>query len=118
MSGDPVEPTSLVHLRLLLGPTMDQPIIRIPAPGVVRIVFRHPDVKRVVKEQVGQHRTDDAALRCPPGTFYQGSVRQLQRRRQPAPDIQHGPFTLHVLLERLLQQCMVDVVKQAFDIKL
>jgi hypothetical protein len=37
-------------LRFLLGSAMHQSVICIPTPGDVWIVFRHPDIKRVVEE--------------------------------------------------------------------
>src|SRR5258707_15573047 len=49
------------HLvRLLLAAAMDYRIIGIARKGTLREVTLHPDVKRVVHEQIHQDRTDNA----------------------------------------------------------
>src|SRR5438552_5130952 len=42
---------------------MHQPIIRIPTPWEVRMCPCHPEVKRVVHEEIGQDWTNHSALR-------------------------------------------------------
>jgi hypothetical protein len=43
---------SLEGLGFLLGPTVYQPIIRIPTPWEVGVGPFHPEIKRVVQEKV------------------------------------------------------------------
>jgi hypothetical protein len=51
----------LHHLvRLLLAAAMDYRIIGIARKGTLREVTLHPDVKRIVHEQIHQDRTDHA----------------------------------------------------------
>ncbi len=40
-------------LRLLHASTVHEPIVCIPTPGSLRIVPRHPDVGRIVQEEIG-----------------------------------------------------------------
>jgi site-specific DNA recombinase len=54
-----------------------------------------------------------AALGSSPGAFHQVSIGQLERRGQPPPDVEPHPLALGVLLDRLAQQSMVDVVERA-----
>ena len=44
--------------RLLLGPAVHQPVIRVRTPSQVRKSPRHPKIKRVVQEKIGQDRDD------------------------------------------------------------
>ena len=53
----------LEGLRFLLGPAVHQPIICIPTPREVRVCPCHPEIERVVQEEIGQNRADHAALR-------------------------------------------------------
>ena len=43
----------LEGLGFLLGPAVDQSIIRIPTPREVGVCPRHPEVERVVQKQIG-----------------------------------------------------------------
>src|SRR4030081_3497490 len=42
----------LEGLRFLLGPAVNQPVIRIPAPRNVWVRPRHPEVERVVQKKI------------------------------------------------------------------
>jgi hypothetical protein len=44
----------------LFAPAVYQSVIRIPTPKEVGIVALHPQVERVMQEQIGQNRADDA----------------------------------------------------------
>ena len=54
---------SLDALRLLLDPAVHQPIISIPTPWELRECPRHPEIERIVQEEIGQNRADHATLR-------------------------------------------------------
>src|SRR6202008_758369 len=49
--------------RFLLVPAVDQPIVCIPTPREIWVHPCHPEIKRVMQEQVCQNRADDAPLR-------------------------------------------------------
>ena len=59
----------LESLSFLLGPAVHQPIICISTPRKVWVRPCHPEIERVMQEQVCQNRTDNAPLR--------GSTRSL-----------------------------------------
>ena len=42
----------LEGLRFLLGPAVNQPVIRIPTPRKVWVRPRHPEVERVVQKKI------------------------------------------------------------------
>ena len=48
------------NLRLVLAPTMHQPIICIPTPGQVGKRPRHPDIERIMHKEIGQDRANYA----------------------------------------------------------
>jgi hypothetical protein len=47
----------LEGLCFLLVPAVNQPVIRIPTPQKVRVRTRHPEIERVMQEQVRQLTT-------------------------------------------------------------
>src|SRR5208283_5423274 len=47
-------------LCLLLTPAMYQPVVRIPTPRKFRVCPCHPQIERIVQEQIGQHGADHA----------------------------------------------------------
>ena len=53
----------LEGLRFLLVPAVHQPIVCIPTPREVGVRPRHPEIERVVQEQVCQNRADHTPLR-------------------------------------------------------
>ena len=52
----------LESLSFLLVPAVDQPIVCIPTPRKVWMRPCHPEIKRVMQEQVCQYRADNAPL--------------------------------------------------------
>ena len=74
---------------------------------------RHPEIKRIMQEQVGQYWADHAPLR--------GSTHPLNKlpvlfhgRRQPSFDVEQRPFVRCVLPDCLRQKFVVDVIKRTF----
>jgi hypothetical protein len=49
---------SLEGLSFFLGPTVHQPIISIPTPWEGRVCPFHPEIKRVMQEQIRNNRTN------------------------------------------------------------
>ena len=74
-------------LRLLFRLAVHQSIIRIATPGNARVRPGHPGIERVVQKEIGQNGTDHATLRGSLGALHQGSLRHLERRRQPSSDV-------------------------------
>src|ERR1700688_3204655 len=108
-----------VPQALLLGQRLPhQPIICIPAPWEVWVLSCHPRIKCIVQEQVSQNGTDHTSLRSSASSSDPCSILKFHRCRQPSFDIQQSPFTLHMFADSTQQQCVVDVVEQASDIKL
>lgn len=114
---EPLRERNPYGLRLRLALAVDQPVVRIPTPGNTRKRSRHPGVKRIVQEQIRQGGTDHAALRSSFGPLDQSSVRKLQRRRQPSPNIKPNPFAVRVFLQRPQQKLVGDVVEQSSDVE-
>jgi hypothetical protein len=48
----------LEGLRFLLVPAVYQSVIRVPTPRKVGVRPRHPEIERVMQEQVSQNRAD------------------------------------------------------------
>ena len=102
----------------LLVSAVDQPIVCIPTPRKVWVRPCHPEIKRVMQEQVCQNRADNAPLRSPPGSLGLQTVSLFHWRRQPSFDIEQRPFALHVPPNSPKQKFVVDVVEQSFDVEL
>ena len=96
----------------MLGSAVHQPIIGIAAPGHAWKGSTHPDIKRIMQKQVCENGADHCALRCTLGAFHQCPVRKLQRRLQPALNVEPHPFLLRMFLDRPQQQLVVNVVKR------
>jgi len=63
-------------------------------------------------------RSQHTSLRSSASSSDPCSILKFHRCRQPSFDIQQSPFTLHMFADSTQQQCVVDVVEQASDIKL
>jgi hypothetical protein len=53
----------LEGLGFLLASAVNQPVISIPTPRKVWVRPRHPEIDRVMQEQVRQNRADNTTLR-------------------------------------------------------
>ena len=51
---------SFESFRFLLGPTVHQPIVCISTPREFQMYPRHPDIKCIVHEKIGQNRANHA----------------------------------------------------------
>src|SRR5215467_5385838 len=50
-------------LCFLLGPAVHQSVVSIPTPRKVGMCPRHPEIKRIMQEQIGKYWADHAPLR-------------------------------------------------------
>jgi len=91
-------------LRLHLTAAVDHRIIGVTRKRTLREVPLHPCVKRIVHEQIHQHRADHSALGCAADPRQSRSVRSLKRRSQPPLDIQ--------------QEAMINLIECRLDVKL
>ena len=79
-------PDGLQHRSsFLLAPAVDDGIVRITLEADARIVPLHPQIERVVQEQIGQQRTNDTALRGSLRPLHERSVRTFDRGRSHRP---------------------------------
>jgi hypothetical protein len=85
------------HLSLLLAPAVYQSVVCIPTPREVRVCPCHPQVERIVQEQVGKQRTGDTALRGAFGPFHESPVQTFHGGAKPSPNIQSDPSKIGVV---------------------
>ena len=57
----------------------------------------HPQVERIVQEQVGKQRTGDTALRGAFGPFHESPVQTFHGGAKPSPNIQSDPGKIGVV---------------------
>src|SRR5271169_6028852 len=81
-------------LRLLPTAAVDDCVIRIPGKRTRWVGALHPDIERIMHEQVHQNRTDYSALRRATLQWHLSAFRRLERRSKPPLDIQQDPFLL------------------------
>ena len=93
-------------------------IVGIAFERTIRIGPAHPDVERVVQEQVGQQGRDHPTLRRPPVSAGKAPVRYLDGCGQPSLDIQQHPAAVRVGTHRPHQQRVVDAVEEGLDIEI
>jgi len=79
---------SLKGLGFLLVPTVNQSIVCVPTPWKVWVGPRHPEIKRVMQEQIRQNRADNAPLRGTTRSFNRHTVFVFHWRGQPSFDVE------------------------------
>jgi hypothetical protein len=100
--------------RLPLTPAMDDGIVRIALELDVRKRPPHPEVERVMQEEIGQQRTRHSALRRASRPLFQSAVWFLHRGTKPPCDVQPDPRAVGVVRHGTLDQFMRDGVKEGF----
>src|SRR5215831_4579822 len=105
-------------LGFLLVPAVNQSIIRIPTPRKVRVRPRHPEIERVMQEQVRQNWADNTTLRGATLSLSLRTVFAFHGRRQPSFDVEQRPFACYMLPNSPQQKFVVHIVKQTFDVEL
>jgi hypothetical protein len=108
----------LKRLSFLLVTAVHQSIVRIPTPREVRVFPRHPEIKRIVEKKIRQDWADHTTLRGSAVSLNCGSIFLHHGRLKPSFDVQKGPLALDMLPDGPQQKLVVDVVEQAFDVKL
>jgi hypothetical protein len=101
----------LEGLRFLLVPAVYQSVICIPTPRKVRVRPRHPEIERVMQEQISQNRADNAPLRGTSRSLNLHTLRLFHWRRQPSFNVEQRPFTRYVLPDSTQQEFMVDIIE-------
>ena len=76
----------------------------------------HPQVERVVHEQIRQNLTDHTTLRSAAGSCSPRPVLLFRRRRQPSFDVEQRPLARHVLADGPQHELVIDVVEQALKL--
>src|SRR6266700_477311 len=99
-------------------PAMHDGIIGETLKRQLPIFRRHPPIKGIMQEQIGQQRADDPALRRALFTRNQLTVLLLHWRFQPALDVENHPWFLGVFLYRTYQQILRDVVEETLDVQI
>ena len=87
---------------------MDDRIVRIALERDARISPLHPEIERVMQEEIGQQRTDDTALRRALRPLLHGAVRPLHRGTQPPRNVQPDPRHVRVVRDGALDQVMIE----------
>ena len=72
----------------------------------------HPQVERVVQEQVGEQRTDDAPLRGAFRPFLVGPIRTLDGGTKPPPNVQPDPSKVSVMGHGTFDEIMRNGIKE------
>jgi len=103
-------------LRLLLAPAMHQSVVCIPTPRKLRVCPCHPQIERIMQEQICQYGTDNPALRCTAGSLNLRAILHAHRRGQPSFDVEDRPWARHVLPNRPQQKRVIDVVERELQL--
>ena len=96
--------------------TVHNRIIRVALKRTLRERAPHPDVECIVQEEVGQERTDDAALRRSSGPRFQGTVQHLNGGTQPPRDVQPEPRNVGVVSHGAFDEIVIQGVKESLDV--
>src|SRR5271157_6053847 len=102
----------------LLAPAVDDGVVRVTLDPDARILSLHPEVERVVQEQVGQQRTDDPSLRGPLRPLHESAVPTFDRGAQPPPNIQADPSQIRVAGQGTLDEVMRNGIKEGSDVQI
>jgi hypothetical protein len=76
---------------------------------------RHPEIKRVMHEEIGQGWAHHSALQRTAASLNHGSICFHHGRLQPSFDVQERPLTHYVLPNGPQQKFVIDVVKGSHD---
>src|SRR5215217_2091502 len=101
--------------RLTLAAAMNHRIVGITGERALRIGALHPEVERIMHEQVHQDWTDDPTLRITPFPWNGDTLRSLERSSEPSFDIQQDPVFLDVLANGFHQERVIDLIKTSIN---
>src|SRR5262245_46890374 len=75
-------------------------IVSIPTPRELRECPCHPEIERVMHEQIREDRADNTTLRGTTRTLHPRPVLEPHRRLQPTYDVQQRTFAYHLFPDR------------------
>src|SRR5947208_1453267 len=104
------------RLRGALAVTND--IVRVSLEWDMRKGSHHPQVERVMQEQICQGGADDPALRRSRHSRHDATILHLHRSLQPALDVKQHPWTVRMMTDRLEQKLPIDAVEEALDVEI
>ena len=97
---------------------MDDGIVRITLEPDARILPLHPQIERVVQEQIGQQRTDDTPLRGALRPLHQSAIRTFDGGTKPPPNVQTDPGKIRVVGHGTFDKIMRNGIKEGSDIQI
>ena len=97
---------------------MTNDVVGIPFKRHFRMFSLDPSIKRIVKKEVGQQRTDHPTLRRTSIPRHQLPGLFLHRALQPAFNVESRPWLRHVLCYRPCEKPVVDGVKEGFQVNI
>jgi hypothetical protein len=103
-------------LRVPLAPAMDDRVVGIALELDRWKIPAHPDIERVVQEQVGEQRTDDPTLRRALRSLLVGTVWSSHWGTKPPRDVQADPRKVGVLGDGSLDEIMIETIEGTHDI--
>src|SRR5882672_6011986 len=103
---------------LPLTSAMDDGTVRITLELDRPILPPHPEIKRIMQEEIGQQRTDDSALRRASCPLLQSAICLLHGSTKPPRNIQPQPWAVGVVCHSTLNQVMWNGIKERFDVQI
>src|ERR1700745_4203105 len=97
---------------------MADDIIGIALKWDIRMVPAHPQVERIMQEEIRQEGADDPTLRRASFPCDEASILHLLRGIQPSLDEQKHPRAIGMLADRAHKQIGIDAVEEGLDIKI
>jgi len=112
--GDPAQHV----LSLAARRAVHDRVVGVALEWAARMLAGHPNVERVVHEQVRQDRRNGRSLRRSSRALNQDAVRVLQRRCQPPLDIQQHPGAVGHRLHRADDEVPRHLVEELLDVEI
>jgi hypothetical protein len=116
--GHPFAKTFPEHLCLLFRRTMTNDIIGVPFKPYFRPLFLHPNVKRIMQEQISQQRADYPTLWRPAQPLLTTAIRMDHGCLEPSLYVEPMPLTVRMLVYSFHEQFMIYRIKETFDIQI
>ena len=112
-------PDAIKHVfRLASALAVKHGVVGVPGEPNAGQMPRHPEIERVMQEQIGQDRRNDAALRRALVARLKLPFHALHRRSQPTLDVEQNPGFLTVLAQSRHQEAVIEIVEQPSDVEL
>jgi len=112
-------PQHVQHLTsLLFAVAVDDGIVRIAFERTCRKLPLHPQIERVVQEQIRQDRAHHRTLWRPFLAMNQGAIRHADRCFEPTLDVQQHPCAVRMMAYGFHQKFSVDFIKETSDVQI